>query len=194
MFKLILVVLCLAGCTSEPPVDRKTGPDAALAAARIALHHHDLPAYYDALTDLGTRETLSNSIAICAFSSDPALRLQFEASGLTRSLVCEFILNSYGWKIAKATTAEERMRIRQQALAHLANPRKMAAASERNHRQTGAGSSFAWDWLDKVTLRHIVVNGHSATGVASFSDDDLPMAFERDATGWRFSPVFSEEP
>lgn len=190
----MLACLWLSGCTSEPSPDRNAGPEAALATARAALHKHDLAGYYDALTDRAVLETLNNSIAICEFSSNPAVLAQMEAVGHNSSEGCNAILTIYGWVTVTAKTAEETERVRQDALQHVTNPREMAVALEENHRRAGAGSSFVWEWLDNVTIKNVVIRGNKATAVASWSGEDRPVEFERDASGWRITPVFEASP
>ncbi len=97
-------------------------------------------------------------------------------------------MSNFGWVEPKGETPEETTRLRNEALRHVTKPREMAVALEENHRKTGAGSSFVWEWLDGVTLKNIVIHDNMATAVATFSGEDQPVAFERDASGWRFTP------
>src|SRR5687767_7278344 len=89
----------LLACGPEPVPDRRTAPEAALASARAALHRHDLPAYYDSLTDAAVRRTLSNSIGICVKFRDPVMRKRLESLGHPPSYGCEAILQKYGWVV-----------------------------------------------------------------------------------------------
>ena len=185
---MMLAVISLLSCSSEPPPDRRAHPETAITAARYALHHHDLTAYYDTLTDRGVRKTLKNSIAICTFSSNPAVLAQMQATGHHPSIGCEAILKRHGWLEPRGSTPDDITKAWEKALAAIHNPRVMAAELEKNHREQGAGTSFVWGWLDGVELKNLSIHGNTATAIATFSSGDSPVAFERDETGWRFTP------
>jgi hypothetical protein len=176
LFALVLLAACgkPGGEQIDPASVRRYSPEGALNAARAALHRRDLPAYFDALTDSAVRQTLKNSIALCSFHA--------------ASRECTIILKKYGWREPQGSSPAETNAAWDRALRQLEQPREMAAELEAYHRAAGTGSSFVWEYLDDVTLTDVSVQGNTATALASWSGEQKPVAFERDATGWRFAP------
>jgi hypothetical protein len=175
--------LCALLCAcSEPIPDRNGAPEAAFLAARAALRDHDLPAYFDALTDAAVRTTLKGSISVCATGTQPGAR----AAGLVASTGCEAILARHHWP-QDAEKSPERFK---SAIAAIAQPRALATEMEANNRQYGAATSFVWGYLNGVQLSEWVISGNYATALAQWdTGEKRPMHFEKDASGWRVNPL-----
>lgn len=184
----VLLTLIL-GCAREKAPDRHESPEAALVAARVGLHNHDLASYLDALSDEEVLLTLKNSISICSMSRNPEARRQLEAYGHRPSIGCDQILQKYGWVEPDARRSKEISRAWSEALERIARPREMCVELEANHRRTGAGSSFVWEWLDGVTVKNVEVHGDTAKAIGSWSGEEKPVVFRRDRSGWRFTPT-----
>lgn len=182
MTRLIPLLLLATACTPALP-DRHTGPEAAFVAARMALKRHDLPAYYDALTDVAVRETLSNSISICLMSGNP----EVSGYGFKKSVGCESILKDHGWIAPDNSDPTKATVAWRCSVRNIAQPRQLAAALETNHRATGAGTSFVWDYLDPVTIKDITIEGRVARATVDWAGEAQVVAFELDSSGWRFT-------
>lgn len=184
-FACIVFAFCLLACSrpdrSVSP-DRSAGPEAALESARVALGHRDMDGYFDALTEKAARDIMANSIGICLGKKLPAMR----ELGYKPSEDCEGILTTYGWPSdGGKTTAAFKV-----AVARIENPRALAASLETNHRKHGAGTSFVWEYLERLKVADIVVEGVTAKGTADWGDGERkPIIFLRDQTGWRVDPT-----
>lgn len=183
---LLLCLLALAASScSEPIPNRAESPEAAFLAARAGLRNHDLRTYFDALTDQAVRDDLKNSAMICLTGANP----QAVAAGLKRSVGCEAILERHNWP-ARAGSSTELYKL---AIAKVQDPRALAAELEANHRKHGVGSAFVWEYLDKVSLSDLAIEGTKAHAMATWeTDDKREVRFEKGATGWRFDPMFGE--
>lgn len=181
---LSILALTVSSCSESIP-NRTESPEAAFLAARAGLRNHDLRTYFDALTDQAVRDDLKNSAMICLAGANP----QAVAAGLKRSVGCEAILERYSWP-ARAGSSTDLYRL---AIAKVQDPRAMAAELETNHRKHGVGSSFVWEYLDKVRLSDLVIEGTKAHAMAAWeTDDKREVRFEKDATGWRFDPMLGQ--
>ena len=182
--RIALLALVVCGCSESVP-NRAESPHSAFLAARAGLRNHDLKTYFDALTDQAVRDGLENSVMICLAGSNP----QAVAAGIRQSVGCEGILQRHHWPAA-AGSSPEAYKI---AIAKISDPRTLATELETNHRKFDVGSSFVWDYLDKVSLSNFVVEGMKARASAEWaSDDKREVRFEKDATGWRFDPMFGD--
>lgn len=168
--------------------DRHESPESSLEAARNSLQRRDLDGYFDALTDRAVRHLLSNSISICLSSFRP----ETQKFGYKASYGCPGILKKYEWRgpISYDETATPESWA--DAVARIAEPRKMAAELESLHRKNDSGSSFVWEWLDQVELYDVEINGGTATATAKWPQDTRRVRFEKDETGWRFDVYFQE--
>ncbi|MFZ6745249.1 hypothetical protein ACO0LC_18650 [Undibacterium sp. JH2W] len=180
-FLFTLMILAVCSC-SEPIPNRAESPEAAFLAARAALKNHDLKTYFDALTDQAVLDELGNSVMICLSGSNP----KAVAAGLKQSIGCEEILKRYNWPASAGNFPDAY----KAAIAKIHDSRSLAAELEANHRRYDAGTSFVWDYLDKVRLSNLVVEGTKAHASAEWeSGDKGDVRFEKDATGWRFDPM-----
>lgn len=185
------IATALAACSAQDgaPIDRMASPEAAFIAARTALHRHDLPAYFDAITDTAVIETLKNSITIClASNNQDAIR-----QGVRPSFGCENILRKYEWKAPVVSDPSKSDAVWKAALKSIPNPREMGAELEARHRNAGAGSSFVWDYLDPVKLGPISIDGSKAKATSRWDGQPVVIRFERDSTGWRVNTFPEEE-
>ncbi len=183
---LLLSLLALAVCSCCEPIPNRTeSPEAAFLVARAGLRNHDLRTYFDALTDQAARDDLKNSALICLAGANP----QAVAAGLKRSVGCEAILERYNWS-ARAGSSTDLYKL---AIAKVQDPRALVAELETNHRKQVVGSAFVWEYLDKVRLSALVIEGTKARAMAAWEmDEKREVRFEKDATGWRFDPMLGQ--
>jgi hypothetical protein len=183
-FIIALMILTVCAC-NEPIPNRAESPEAAFLAARAGLKNHDLKTYFDALTDKAVLDELQNSVMICLAGSNP----EAVAAGIKHSVGCEGILGRHNWSASAGSSPDAY----KAAIAKISAPRILAAELEANHRKHDVGSSFVWEYFDKVRLSNIVIEGTKARAFAKWeSDDRREVRFEKDATGWRFDPTFGD--
>ncbi|SMC16449.1 hypothetical protein SAMN02745857_00192 [Andreprevotia lacus DSM 23236] len=185
-----MVAMLLAACQSEPLPDRHASPEAALQAARAALHQHDLAGYFDALADGTVRDHLANAIMICTMTKSVEGMTVLRNSGHPPSTGCIEIEKKYGWRDPVPGNSPSAFR---QALQQVKQPREFVTELEGNHRRTDSGTSFVWEYLDNVKLTRVEIHGGQASAQASWGGETRTVYFERDQTGWRFKPHALEE-
>lgn len=181
---LAFIAALLVGCGDDGVTDRTKEPVAALNAARAALHRKNLREYFDAVSDEEVRLTLSNSITICLASHTPEMR----KLGRPPSEGCQAILAKYGWREPVEREPAALRKAWRESILKIAEPRSMAYELEKNHRVYDVGSSFVWEYLDDVSVVAIEQRGSRAIAKVKWKSEDRTVEFERDPSGWRFTP------
>jgi hypothetical protein len=137
-----------------------------------------------AISDEEVRETLSNSISICLVSNSPAML----KIGRPPSQGCEAIMAKHGWREPKEPDPTALRKAWRESIMQVTDPRRMAYELEKNHRVYGTGSSFVWEYLDDVSVVAVEERGSRAVAKVKWNSEDKVVEFERDVTGWRFTP------
>jgi hypothetical protein len=173
---IVTLATVTAGCgCKEPPPNRSDSPEAAINAARRALHTKDMAAFIDTLTETYVRVLMENSIAECIYQNIPAV-----AARTSPWKGCEDILARYGWPNNLGRTPQAF----KLAADQIRDPRGLVVALAYNR-----GTTFARDYFDHVTVTGLVVSGKTARGTATWKSGGVgPIIFEKDATGWRVHP------
>ena len=173
------VAALIVSCSPSLPVDRSSGPSAALDAAKAALRNHDAYAFYDSLGEKTALFLFKNTVNVCVLANSS----EGLGVGLSPLPDCMSVLYAHGWeKFEGDRYSEDGL---EEFARNMGDFRSFAALLDSTMRSEGSGSSFVWDHLEEVELLEIRESNGSAVGTVSWDGENRQVEFVKDASGWR---------